>query len=1336
MSSILLVPIHLDALCLDSQDTTTNTHHKSLADYRRLPFIYQNDAGEYETNRDGTANLSEEILTSLFGAGLRSLKAGIHLHWSLPDGLTRGQHSATGTKFPVVPNRWLIWRQGGDKGNKQWVLESDYLYPEDQDPEDTETTVNILVERPGPETRYYKRYRYMGRNQELSVWQEEQSNNSEHEYTTTLTAIGPKAEIPLFDSVKATFAAFYPNCQSVFGFYDSDYPTTNPPSGLQYDVIGWYSNQEQDCLKILWENNQDKTSEELLEILNKELRWTFNLDAEFPQQTLYHSRVTFTTTDQTLAASDRIDSLSVPTIAVGNSAPEALSAYLAHLYNSDETGQEIRQIVEEQLDALQLSERLESRKLDLDAKLKEARHEWGFGTRRAGVLWSISPKGSNTSTTTQSKQSPASLNVELAHQLNQVNLLQEEYNQALVNIESQRQELYAHWYEYMKENYRIGGDQQASYEIYDATYIKLLTPLRQTLSKTGQLQFSKGESGNGTTAIATTLGFGICSQLCQDYWQGYIGVLQSAVAGDLSDWDDYIGGEFASCNVQFVDPSVQEITSGEEWAVIDQGITYPVKVENGVLNIYIPPTDAQLAHRLVTAINELLEAIATHNDTEQTQYTLKQVPSQPYWRANDPVVLLAGEAAKASVRHGRDGRLRSDGLLDCHFLSATLDLQTLPSETINILQTEIEKLKPQGEEESIGFHNWTQQPWHPFLIEWAVQVFPCRPNPEQDYDPQLILDNYSLEPNAIDLVLIPGKESNFVANSNTYQGLSILTPSAGIQLQQRVTTYLNEQLLPYYYQENPGEVPTENYLSENFQKVVDWYNTQIGELSELEKAKDPIFVTLWAYQTMQNLDCQAQAIGGFNDTLLLYQPTLQLEIDDPLNSEDEFQLFHEQVRWTLGNSLQYKILLDGDIFNPIRSGAMSITTLWLIDTFGQKKEIIDSDMDIDTQVVTTTQMTPPNQTYQVLLPPRLAQPARLNFHWLAADTFNEEQTATTPPITPVCGWVVANKFDSNLLIHDDRGQALGLIDRAGRWRNAPDRNISCNEQNYPLLDNFHLQKMVHYLLDRGVDFQQDFISTIDNALETIDPENFAEHPSLALLVARPIALVRASFNLEVKGFPASDPSVSVIELQTIEDSEDNVLSTIPATHGFDSVKFSIRLGDYQQLNDGLVGYWKETPLGEDNYEYEGNIFYAPQSNLVDDNLIQTGKEGIVHFEQTLDAPPQFVTMLIDPRGCVHATPGILPNEELRLAPENYNEALQAIEVNFLSVPVLSNQGEISLPLPAIPDYVWSWVSLSNDTWSETTTIQPVNLKATFSAPQKLYEGWLQLTPAEDSNSNE
>jgi hypothetical protein len=44
-----------------------------------------------------------------------------------------------------------------------------------------------------------------------------------------------------------TFAAFYPNCQSVFGLHDAAPPA--PLRGVQYDVIGWYSDPTQDCLR-------------------------------------------------------------------------------------------------------------------------------------------------------------------------------------------------------------------------------------------------------------------------------------------------------------------------------------------------------------------------------------------------------------------------------------------------------------------------------------------------------------------------------------------------------------------------------------------------------------------------------------------------------------------------------------------------------------------------------------------------------------------------------------------------------------------------------------------------------------------------------------------------------------------------------------------------------------------------------------------------------------------------------------------------------------------------------------------------------------------------------
>ena len=278
---------------------------------------------------------------------------------------------------------------------------------------------------------------------------------------------------------------------------------------------------------------------------------------------------------------------------------------------------------------------------------------------------------------------------------------------------------------------------------------------------------------------------------------------------------------------------------------------------------------AIVLHNSGNRCNELIAAIATYNSAAQTKYTLKQFPSQRYWQANDPVILLAGEAAKASVRHGEDGRLRSDKRLDCHLLSATLDLQTLPQATITLVLNRINNLAPEAGKEAIGFNGWTQQPWSPFLMEWAVQVFPCRHDAKADDDPQVILDNYGLEFNAIDLSLKPGQESNFVESANTYSGISILTPSAGLILQERLTTYLNEQLLPLYYSGNgiAENQQTEEYLSQNFGAIASWYRSQseIVAKSEIEKAQDPIWVALYAYEQMQTLEFQAQAIGGFND---------------------------------------------------------------------------------------------------------------------------------------------------------------------------------------------------------------------------------------------------------------------------------------------------------------------------------------------------------------------------------------------------------------------------------------------------------------------------------------
>ena len=108
MSKTLLVPIHTDALCLKEDKQAV----RAMVDYTLLPYKYKE-----HTYNSGSENLSKTALGPLFNHEF-TLKKGIHLHWSLPDALTHGQHNSNGTTFPVVPNRWLIVRKGGETEEK------------------------------------------------------------------------------------------------------------------------------------------------------------------------------------------------------------------------------------------------------------------------------------------------------------------------------------------------------------------------------------------------------------------------------------------------------------------------------------------------------------------------------------------------------------------------------------------------------------------------------------------------------------------------------------------------------------------------------------------------------------------------------------------------------------------------------------------------------------------------------------------------------------------------------------------------------------------------------------------------------------------------------------------------------------------------------------------------------------------------------------------------------------------------------------------------------------------------------------------------------------------
>jgi hypothetical protein len=1202
MENTLMVPIHLDALYLASDRLLV----EAMADFSRLPYF----DGVRDVNSN-IANISEEIVSQPFQNQNLYLKSGIHLHWALPDALTKGiqvskDNGQTQTAFPPVPNRWLVTRSRGETIETQWVVESDYLYPEGDGSQVGSIAYPIEVQKDK-----HQPFRYLGRKVRLTDWQK---NQVDAKYLPSLTAVGYG---------EPTFAAFYPNCHSVFGFHDDDY-AAEIPGGLQYDIIGWYSEAQQTCLQEFIEKLRNTLKQQGHDTpinnqkLIEEFKWkVIEANQEFPDSLRFicYARLNFSQKNNTNTGN--LDQQASVEVTVGNTGTEALSAYLGERIDSDR-----KSIIEDQLEALHLSSRLEHQQLDMTPKFKEARHEKGFNAITAGTIWRIRPESLDSTKANAEdahSQTQVTLPDDIAHLLNELNLNQQEYDIALDEIESRHRQLFSDWYKYMLSAYPPEGSRDQYPDIDEVKHyieVKGIAPLTAKLTATGNLRLSADNSGKITATFE---------------------------------------GEFSS----------------------------------------------SIASQLATVINQLQQKITELNNQQKIKnakvtYTLKQISSPRYWQPKEPVLLMTGEAVKPTPRHGQDGRLREDGYLECQIL----DLDDININSFPTIRNKIDQIEKIQTGEHIAFSSWEQQPWHPFLLEWEVEIFPIREGSNHithnsHYDNKFITHNYILKENEADLSVQSGK-GGIVKAANVYSGRSILTPHAGIKLKEQLEVYLRKEILPQYYKEKKiaKDQHSDDYLSNNFEYLKKWYEEAYASKLDTpeNKAKDPIYTAIRAYQNLLTLNCLSQSLGGFNEALLMHKQTMQLPIADPLAFAD-YQPFTESVRDLVQQSIRSAPEPLND-FNPIRSGAMKILRLRLVDTFGQVK-----DLDISS-IITTEQMTTPGSPYLVSLAPRLVQPARLNFRWVSASR-GEQEMNSHPATTPICGWILPNNLDNSLAIYDNMGKALGSINQLAKWESAPgsDRQISPND-----IPNLYLKRVVNYLslakdeidlgkIKRKQEFLQNFISALDSGLENIDPENFTQHQSLALLMGRPIAVVRASLNLELQGLPAINQDWDVFWHDLRRNGRE--------TDGFEQVKIPIRLGEYKQFNDGLVGYWLE------DEDVLSESFYAPQSDSDTINAPQIKFHPLDnpwHIDLALKDAPKMFTMLIDPRGKVHATCGILPTKAIAIPPDQYQQALEKIEVTFLSTPILTEllDEKISLSLPVEAGYEWSWLEKKNEEWLATS----------------------------------
>ncbi len=302
----------------------------------------------------------------------------------------------------------------------------------------------------------------------------------------------------------------------------------------------------------------------------------------------------------------------------------------------------------------------------------------------------------------------------------------------------------------------------------------------------------------------------------------------------------------------------------------------------------------------------------------------------------------------------------------------------------------------------------------------------------------------------------------------------------------------------------------------------------------------------------------------------------------------------------------------------------------------------------------------------IQLPPALLQPARLDFSLVSVIDDNIPFGPAYPDADPIAGWVLPNHLDRSLMAYDAQGTALGEmsvgIAVAGAsaicWTNNPFSPYASLQEIRNKIPHFGPFLMT--LSEQTPAAFLAFLDAIDETLWTTAPMGASFDQSLAILIGRPLAMVRAKVQFLLHGPPYLDPSWQF----TFDPSDCSRLGTqTPAITGY---RFGIELGNIAQLDDGLIGYFTG-----DNYA---------SFNVVDQSGAATGGYlnpiGVNNNYLYLPFDGEtatWVSMLVNPRAGVHATTAILPTTTVSLPPNFTADALASMNVTFRLDGVLTDQ---------------------------------------------------------------
>jgi hypothetical protein len=1261
----LLVPVHLDAWVVDSTNQELTSWY--LADYTQLQ------------------NLQSPIPQPFQVSGGERPPTGVYLFWSIPDALTHGVQQAGGSvRFPFVPNRWLITRfavpQGGAwTWDASWVVQSDYVDPGGTqgtsaflDPAGI-TRMTLAGTGPGTQTDVQVATATLGRSQALAAWEA----GTDPGGAPFLQAVGPG---------NVSFAAYAPFVGDVFSFVDSELP----PEGTgvydyTYLVAGWYAVPgSADPLRgvsswdpQVWPVQADwaaLTPAQRFEQIMAALRWSVGGDAGStpPSTSLYHAVVSGVQWPHGTLGNAGIDPAGVRVV-VANTAVDALAA-LVQSHATEEAGANPGDAQAWLAAGATLAELLQALQYDaLDsygaaggqAVIDQAVMDAWFGSTPGGTEWQA----------VSAVPSAAGTDARPA---------------------------------------RLTAAQQA---LLNADLAKLNAAQRQLDQATRELQSTQAE-------------------LYRLWWKVGLGgtfggwVHQAPIT--VPPWTD-----LKQCMLATLYPAVVARAWAQQCAVTQAAAALP------------PATDPAAANAWANAAWSFPSANGGPDvDLAGLGLELKAGALPRFRHPVDPVVLVAGVARGQT--HGEDGRYNADGTLTCRLPGQTVTGIAIPGQpalSVAVLQAHGVVLNPMPAATKVpdvgllaqeaffadpanaaamstatgitaaaitaavtallgggittaawagtapapfSVTAW-EQAWLPLYLEWELQYFPTGTGTgaSRVFSPA----DWTFDGEQFAWAGTGFDKDYF----SSYSGRALLTPQAPLTFGAKLKAWLASHA--------SADTPEMESL---LATVAGWdlLSQSLGGFTDQ-------LVTLGSRETFPPPPCSdpvpCPPVAGGDP------PCIAALVGDQYHT---VPVLENPQSWTSG-------------FYPVRGGFAQLQKLQVVDAFAQTFNLAFSNTPQGFEPILGEGLTPAAAQAPLVgavqLPPRVVQDGRLDLRFLANDGSGKD-VAVSPDPGAVCGWLLPNHLDGGISVYDSAGTPLGeLVSPAlgDPWRPRPGPPGATPPPPTPAgIANPALAAVAGSIATQTAAVFGDLLRAIDETLWMVDPLGGRKDTMLSVLIGRPLAVVQAQLTLSLNGTPTTNQTWNAMV-----DASCTPLNQIGEVLG---VPFPVRLGSLELRDDGLLGYWLPSSVGYGTFytvHVPGSV--DPSDTYLKPIVAGSGAGARYQGDVSLQwqGPPVTATLLVDPRGSVHAYTGILPVASASLPAGTVEALMSSLSVTFQTGPVIADPGTLRLPLPAEKGGSWSWVQAvpAPTAWEVDPVVDADDRARLPDGLLQLRDGWLQLT---------